>query len=97
MVRQIVNQDKLTAPWKTIPGEQLDRQGLPARLTADLGQKTNKYNAPIINGEKTSEIKCEMCTHKMEWDRDVGYFFCTNCRYSVGIQNLAKAKPWNKK
>lgn len=96
-MRQKVNQEKLDAPWKTIPGELLDHQGLPIRLTGELGKKTNKYNAPTIKGEKTSEIKCEMCNSKMEWDKEVGYFFCTECRYSVASHNLQDAKTFKEK
>lgn len=96
-MRQKVNQETLVAPWRTIPGEPLDHQGLPVRLTADLGNKTNKQHAPEIKGEKCLAIQCEMCKQKMLWDKEVGYFFCTACRYATGPQNTEKAKPWKEK
>ena len=99
MVKQIVKQEELTAPWKTIPGEKMDviDPSIPARHTAHLNNKTNKYKEPTINNNKCKTITCEMCNNKMEWDREVGYYFCTECVYSIGIQNIEKAKPWKEK
>lgn len=61
----------------------LDVSGLPVKDTKHLGVKTNRFKAPN-NLETTS---CEMCSSKMEWDKSVGYYFCSGCVYSKSRLN----------